>query len=720
MRFVDEYRDPTAARALVARITDLAGDDQFKFMEVCGGHTHTIYRHGIEHVLPASVELVHGPGCPVCVIPMGRVDDAIAVAKKPGVIFTSFGDMMRVPGSKGNLLQAKAEGADVRFVYSPLDALKIAMENPDRAVVFFAVGFETTAPSTALTLLQARAKGVTNFSVFSNHVTIVPPLKAILESPDLRLDGFLGPGHVSTVVGQRPYRFVPAEYGLPLVTAGFEPLDILHAIAMLLAQIREGRCEVENQYSRVVREEGNPRALAVLAEVFELRPHFEWRGLGFISQSGLALRPEFAAFDAELRYDIPGVRVADPKACQCGEVLKGVIKPWECKVFGTACTPETPIGTCMVSSEGACAAYYNFGRMHREAAVTLGRRSKQSRMTACDRRRVLRCAAGSGWPAWCRVSASDPSSTAWRPSSAWPAMSATTPRASSSRSRAAQPRSTSSRHAWSTDAPPLARIFSIDGTAVEARHEHGFRIVESQATGAVGTFVSPDVAVCDDCLAELFDPADRRSRYPFINCTNCGPRFTITLRLPYDRPNTTMRDFALCDACRLEYEDPADRRFHAQPLACADCGPRLWFEGPARRRRRDRRRHRSRPTGARRRRHRGHQGPRRLPPGLRRHLERRGGHVASTQGAPGQAPGRHGGRPGHGPPAGAHRPLRGGAPRAGPSARSSCWPGGPACRSPPGSLPTTRTSGSCCRTRRSIICCSAVCPGRTKRSRRRW
>jgi hydrogenase expression/formation protein HypD len=374
MRFVDEYRDPAAARALVARITDLAGDGEFKFMEVCGGHTHTIYRHGIEHLLPPSVELVHGPGCPVCVIPMGRVDDAISVAKEPGAIFTSFGDMMRVPGSKGNLLKAKAEGADVRFVYSPLDALRIAVDNPGREVVFFAVGFETTAPSTALTLLRARELHVTNFSVFSNHVTIVPPIKAILESPDLRLDGFLGPGHVSTVIGQRPYRFVPAQYGKPLVTAGFEPLDILHAIAMLLAQIAERRCEVENQYSRVVREEGNPKALAILAEVFELRPHFEWRGLGFISQSALKLRSEFAPFDAEVRYEIPGVRVADPKACQCGEVLKGVIKPWECKVFGTACTPETPIGTCMVSSEGACAAYYNFGRMHREAAVTLGRR----------------------------------------------------------------------------------------------------------------------------------------------------------------------------------------------------------------------------------------------------------------------------------------------------------------------------------------------------------
>src|SRR6478736_7550455 len=234
MRFVDEYRDPAAARALLERITTLAEGGRYKFMEVCGGHTHTIYRHGIEHVLPESVELVHGPGCPVCVIPMGRVDDAIAIAETPGVIFTSFGDMMRVPGGKGSLLEAKARGADVRFVYSPLDALKLAADNPERQVVFFAVGFETTAPSTALTLLAARERGVTNFKVFCNHVTIVPPIKAILESPDLRLDGFLGPGHVSTVVGQRPYRFVPAQYGKPIVTAGFEPLDILQAIEMLL------------------------------------------------------------------------------------------------------------------------------------------------------------------------------------------------------------------------------------------------------------------------------------------------------------------------------------------------------------------------------------------------------------------------------------------------------------------------------------------------------
>jgi len=369
VRFVDEYRDPAAARTILSHITGLAEGSHYKFMEVCGGHTHTIYKHGIENVLPETVELVHGPGCPVCVIPMGRVDDAIAVAETPGVIFTSFGDMMRVPGGNGNLLEAKARGADVRMVYSPLDALRIAIANPDKKVVFFAVGFETTAPSTAVTVMKAMQKGVTNFSLFCNHVTIVPPLKAILESPDLRLNGFLGPGHVSTVIGNRPYRFVPKNYGLPLVTAGFEPLDILQSILMLLRQIDEGRCEVENQYTRAVPEHGNPKALEVINEVFELRPHFEWRGLGFISQSALKLREKYAAWDAELQFAVPGIRVADPKACQCGEVLKGVIKPWECKVFGTACTPETPIGTCMVSSEGACAAYYNYGRFTKHDTV---------------------------------------------------------------------------------------------------------------------------------------------------------------------------------------------------------------------------------------------------------------------------------------------------------------------------------------------------------------
>ncbi|MFV0461899.1 MAG: hydrogenase formation protein HypD [Nostocoides sp.] len=374
MKFVDEFRDPAAARALVASITDLVGDRHVKFMEVCGGHTHTIYRHGLEHVLPENVELVHGPGCPVCVIPMGRIDDAMWLAEQDGVIFTTFGDMMRVPGTRGSLLNAKARGADVRFIYSPLDALKIALENPEATVVFFAVGFETTAPSTAATLARAKALGLKNFAVFANHVTIVPPIKAILDSPDMRLDGFLGPGHVSTVVGTRPYRFVPETYGKPLVVAGFEPLDILQSVHMLLQQIVDGRCEVENQYTRVVRPEGNVAALKLMAQTMTLRPHFEWRGLGFIAQSALKVHPDYAEFDAEERYSMPGVRVADPKSCQCGEVLKGAIKPWECKVFGTACTPETPIGTCMVSPEGACAAYYTFGRLHRETAVAVGNR----------------------------------------------------------------------------------------------------------------------------------------------------------------------------------------------------------------------------------------------------------------------------------------------------------------------------------------------------------
>ena len=367
MKFVDEFRDPELGRAVAGEIlSEVDPKRHYKVMEVCGGHTHSIYKYGIDDLLPDNVELVHGPGCPVCVIPMGRVDDGIAVAHNEGVIFTCFGDMLRVPGSEYTLLDAKAQGADIRMVYSPLDALRIARENSDREVVFFAIGFETTAPSTALTLKRAKAEGVRNFSCVCNHVTIVPPLRALLESPDLRLDGFIGPGHVCTVVGARPLQFIPADYGRPVVISGFEPLDILQSILMILRQLREDRCEVENQYKRVVPEQGNLRALEVMAEVFELRPHFEWRGLGFISQSALRLSDAYADFDAERRFEVPGVRVADPKACQCGEVLKGVIKPWECKVFGTACTPEHAIGTCMVSPEGACAAYYNFGRYARE------------------------------------------------------------------------------------------------------------------------------------------------------------------------------------------------------------------------------------------------------------------------------------------------------------------------------------------------------------------
>jgi len=361
MRYVDEYRSPALIRELAEEIGRLA-DRPCKIMEVCGGHTHAIYKHGLQDLLPPNVELVHGPGCPVCVIPMGRIDDAIAIARMPGVIFTTFGDMMRVPSSRGSLLDAKAEGADVRFVYSPLDALALARRTPNREVVFFAVGFETTAPSTAATLLRAREEGLRNFSVFCNHVTIIPAIKAILDSPDMRLDGFIGPGHVSTIIGLRPFEFIPRSYGKPVVVAGFEPADVLQSVVMILRQLRSGTARVENQYARVVRPDGNRKALEILSATMELRPYFEWRGLGFINHSALRLRDELAAWDAEKRFAVPGVRVTDPKACQCGEVLKGVIKPWQCRVFGNACTPETPIGTCMVSPEGACAAYYNYGR----------------------------------------------------------------------------------------------------------------------------------------------------------------------------------------------------------------------------------------------------------------------------------------------------------------------------------------------------------------------
>jgi len=367
MKFVDEYRDSALIGRIATEIARRSRGQHLKFMEVCGGHTHTIYKHGIEDILPPNIDMVHGPGCPVCVLPMGRIDDAIAIARTGGVIFTTFGDMMRVPGSKGSLLDAKADGADVRFVYSPLDALKLANGHPDREVVFFAIGFETTAPSTAVTLLRAQAEGIKNFSVFCNHVTIIPAIKAILDSPDLRLDGFVGPGHVSMVIGMRPYTFIARNHARPVVIAGFEPLDIVQSVYMLVKQISEDRAEVENQYARVVRPEGNIKALQAMARTMELRPFFEWRGMGFITHSALKLSPEFAAWDAELRFEVPGIRVADPKACQCGEVLKGVIKPWECKVFGTACTPETPIGTCMVSSEGACADYYNYGRFSKAA-----------------------------------------------------------------------------------------------------------------------------------------------------------------------------------------------------------------------------------------------------------------------------------------------------------------------------------------------------------------
>jgi len=368
VKYVDEFRDPEKAQALAKQIRVLAESlaktrtRPIQIMEVCGGHTHTIFRYGIQQLLPDEVEFVHGPGCPVCVLPMGRVDDCVALAQRPEVIFTTFGDAMRVPGSRLSLLRAKAEGADVRMVYSPLDALKLAQANPDREVIFFGLGFETTMPSTAMTILQAKAQGIKNFSLFCNHITIIPTVKAILDSPDLHLDGFLGPGHVSMVIGTRPYDFIAGHYGKPITVAGFEPLDILQSVWMVLKQLAEGRSEVENQYGRVVPQDGNPAALAAVQEVFELREFFEWRGLGSIDHSGVRVRAAYAAYDAERKFPVANLKIADPKSCQCGEVLKGVIKPRQCKVFGTACTPETPLGSLMVSSEGACAAYYRYAR----------------------------------------------------------------------------------------------------------------------------------------------------------------------------------------------------------------------------------------------------------------------------------------------------------------------------------------------------------------------
>jgi len=371
MRYVDEFRDPELITKASEEIRRLAERERhYRIMEICGGHTHAIYRFGLKDILPDNIELIHGPGCPVCVLPMGRIDDGLAIAQKGDAIFAAFGDMMRVPGTHGSPFEHKARGTDVRIVYSPADALQIARKNPERHVIFFAIGFETTAPSTALTLIRAKREGVHNFSVFCNHVTIVPAIRAILDSPDMRLDAFIGPGHVSTVIGCRPYEWIARAEGKPVVTSGFEPLDLLQSIVMLLRQLRAGEAKVENQYKGVVPWEGNLAALKAMAEVFELRPHFEWRGLGFISQSALRIRKEYAEWDSEQRFDVPETRVADPKAAQCGEVLKGVLKPAQCKLFGKECTPEHPIGALMVSSEGSCAAYYNYEYRKTASLVT--------------------------------------------------------------------------------------------------------------------------------------------------------------------------------------------------------------------------------------------------------------------------------------------------------------------------------------------------------------
>jgi len=381
MKHIDEYRDGTLARSIAATIAREAESARpYQFMEFCGGHTHAISRYGIEDLLPPTVRMVHGPGCPVCVLPIGRIDDAIRLALRPEVTLCTYADLMRVPASGGaSLLKAKAAGADIRMVYSTLDAIRIAEAEPGREVVFFAIGFETTTPPTALAIRLAHKKRLANFTVFCNHVLTPPAIRAILETPDLseagrvRIDGFVGPAHVSTVIGTTPYVGLAAEFGKPVVVAGFEPLDMVQAILMLVRQVNEGRQEVENQYIRAVTAEGNRIAQQEMAEVFELRPAFEWRGLGTLPDSALRLREAYAEFDAERRFGVETVPAADNPACECGDVLRGLKQPAECKLFGTVCSPETPMGSCMVSPEGACAAHWTYGRFRSRAKAQANR-----------------------------------------------------------------------------------------------------------------------------------------------------------------------------------------------------------------------------------------------------------------------------------------------------------------------------------------------------------
>ncbi|MFB1029437.1 MAG: hydrogenase formation protein HypD [Thauera sp.] len=391
MKYVDEFRDGTLAAGLaraIAREADRGRD--YAFMEFCGGHTHAISRYGVADLLPANVRMIHGPGCPVCVLPIGRVDMAIRLAlARPEVILCTYGDCLRVPASDGlSLLKAKARGADVRMVYSAADALALAAREPAREVVFFAIGFETTTPPTALVLREAAARGLANFSVICNHVLTPPAITAILDSPaagelgTLHLDGFIGPAHVSTLIGSRPYEAVAARYRKPVVIAGFEPLDVMQAIRMLVRQVNTGRAEVENEFTRAVVRDGNPKAQAIVSEVLELRDEFEWRGLGVLARSALRIRPAFAPWDAEAKFGLDYRPVPDHRACECGAILRGVKKPADCKLFGTVCTPETPMGSCMVSSEGACAAHYNYGRFRDLPAVAADKPVTQAQESA--------------------------------------------------------------------------------------------------------------------------------------------------------------------------------------------------------------------------------------------------------------------------------------------------------------------------------------------------
>jgi len=375
VKYIDEYRDGRIAQAFARQIAgEVRAEASYRLMEFCGGHTHAISRFGITDLLPANVRMIHGPGCPVCVLPVGRIDMAIGLARRPEVTLCTYGDLMRVPGSRGaSLLKAKAAGADIRMVYSTLDAVRIAEAEPSREVVFFAIGFETTTPPTALAIRLAAAKALKNFSVFCNHVLTPAAIQSILESPDVRalgrvrVDGFIGPSHVSTIIGTQPYEFFAEEFGKPVVVTGFEPLDVLQAILMLVRQVNEGRHEVENQYVRAVTRDGNAIAKGEVAEFFELRKSFEWRGLGVVPYSGLRLKQAYATFDAERRFDLADAGGEDNPACECGAILRGVKTPTECKLFGTLCTPDTPMGSCMVSSEGACAAHWTYGRFRDRA-----------------------------------------------------------------------------------------------------------------------------------------------------------------------------------------------------------------------------------------------------------------------------------------------------------------------------------------------------------------
>ncbi len=360
--YVDEFRDGELARSLAGKIANEVDPARtYRFMEFCGGHTHAISRYGLEDLLPSNIELIHGPGCPVCVLPIGRVDDAISLSKH--AIVASYADMMRVPGSNSmSLIKAKAAGADVRMVYSAKDAIEIAKKNPHREVVFFAIGFETTTPPTALVAREAKALKLDNFSIFCNHVLTPPALSGILDAPGVPLEGIIGPSHVSAVIGLKPYAYVAEKHRIPMVIAGFEPLDVMQSVLMLVRQVNRGEAKIDNEYTRAVTQEGNLRAQALMEEVFELRETFEWRGLGHLPKSARKMKAEYADFDAELRFDIKTRQVSDHKACECGAILRGLKRPHECRVFGTACTPDNPLGSCMVSSEGACAAHYSFGR----------------------------------------------------------------------------------------------------------------------------------------------------------------------------------------------------------------------------------------------------------------------------------------------------------------------------------------------------------------------